>query len=177
MTWNSLALVLVDIILYISWAFRRVNIGPVPAWVYGMSAIIALVHDVFIVVGIFAILGHWFGIEIDSLFVTAMLTVLGFSVHDTIVVFDRVRERLIQGREQTFEDTVNVSLNQTLVRSLNTSTTTLLVLCALFLFGGVTIKNFSLALLIGIASGTYSSIFVASPLLVVYNSWRRRRAK
>ncbi len=172
---TSIIIVLVAIILYVSWAFRKVGIGPVPSWVYGASAVIALAHDILIVVGIFAILGHFFNIEIDSLFVTALLTVLGFSVHDTIVVFDRVRERLIVGTEPTFEETVNVSLNQTLIRSLNTSLTTLLVLSALFLFGGVTIKNFVLALLIGIASGTYSSIFVATPLLVVYERWKHHR--
>lgn len=172
---TAIALVLIAIIFYISWAFRKVNIGPVPAWVYGVSAIVALVHDILIVVGIFAILGHWFGTEVDALFVTALLTVLGFSVHDTIVVFDRVRERLIQGRESSFEETVNVSLNQTLVRSMNTSVTTLLVLAALFLFGGESIHSFVLALLIGIASGTYSSIFVASALLVVYERWKAKR--
>lgn len=171
----ALSLVLFAIVAYVSWAFRKVGVGPVPAWVYGLSAIIALVHDIFIVIGIFSILGHFFQIEIDSLFVTALLTVLGFSVHDTIVVFDRIRERLLLGRENTFEETVNVSLNQTLVRSLNTSLTTLLVLLALYLFGGASIRNFVLALLIGIASGTYSSIFVASPLLVVYERWRERR--
>ena len=172
---TAVILVLLAIILYVSWAFRKVGIGPVPSWVYGASAVVALAHDIFIVIGIFAILGHWLNIEIDSLFVTALLTVLGFSVHDTIVVFDRVRERLLVGRENTFEETVNVSLNQTLIRSLNTSLTTLLVLSALYLFGGVTIRNFVLALLIGIASGTYSSIFVASPLLVVYERWKAKR--
>lgn len=172
---TSIILVLVAIILYISWAFRKVGVGPVPSWVYGASAVLALAHDILIVVGVFSILGHYAQIEIDSLFVTALLTVLGFSVHDTIVVFDRVRERLLIGSETTFEETVNVSLNQTLIRSLNTSLTTLLVLSALYLFGGMTIRNFVLALLIGIASGTYSSIFVASPLLVVYESWVRRR--
>ncbi len=172
---TAIILVLLAIIIYISWAFRKVSIGPVKAWVYGLSAVIALAHDVLIVVGIFSILGHFAKIEVDSLFVTALLTVLGFSVHDTIVVFDRIRERLIIGQESSFEDTVNVSLNQTLVRSLNTSLTTLLVLTALLLFGGVTIHNFVLALLIGIASGTYSSIFVASPLLVVYERWRAGR--
>ena len=171
----AIGLVLLAIVLYISWAFRRVNIGPVPAWAYGLAAIIALIHDVFIVIGVFAILGHHLDYEVDSLFVTALLTVLGFSVHDTIVVFDRVRERLIVGAESTFEDTVNVSLNQTLVRSINTSLTTLLVLTVLFLFGGSTIQSFVLALIIGIASGTYSSIFVAAPLLVVYERWRSRR--
>lgn len=173
----AIGLVLVAIIIYISWAFRKVGVGPVPSWVYGASAVLALAHDIFIVIGIFSILGHYAHIEIDSLFVTAMLTVLGFSVHDTIVVFDRVRERLLLGVESTFEETVNVSLNQTLIRSLNTSLTTLIVLGALYLFGGVTIRNFILALLIGIASGTYSSIFVASPLLVVYERWKRRRHK
>ncbi|MBI2984485.1 MAG: protein translocase subunit SecF [Candidatus Kerfeldbacteria bacterium] len=172
----ALGLVLLAIVVYVSWAFRRVNVGPVPASVYGLSAIVALAHDVLVVVGIFAILGHYRGAEIDSLFVTAVLTVLGFSVHDTIVVFDRIRERLLIGGESTFEDTVNVSLNQTLTRSLNTSLTTLFVLVALYLFGGETIKYFVLALIIGIVSGTYSSIFVASPLLVVYEGWKRRRA-
>lgn len=174
---TAIILVLFAIILYISWAFRKVGIGPVPSWVYGAAAVIALAHDVFIVVGIFSLLGQYFKIEVDSLFVTALLTVLGFSVHDTIVVFDRIRERLLIGAEDTFEDTVNVSLNQTLIRSLNTSLTTLLVLSALYLFGGLTIRNFVLALLVGIASGTYSSIFVASPLLVVYDNWRQRRRR
>lgn len=173
----AIGLVLLAIVLYISWAFRKVGIGPVPAWVYGVSAIIALFHDLLVVVGIFAILGHYANVEVDALFVTALLTVLGFSVHDTIVVFDRVRERLRLGHESTFEDTVNVSLNQTLVRSLNTSLTTLLVLFALYLFGGGSIRNFTLALLVGIASGTYSSIFVATPLLVVYERWKAKSRK
>lgn len=171
----AIGLVLLAIVIYISWAFRKVGIGPVPSWAYGVAAIIALFHDLLVVIGIFALLGHFANVELDALFVTAMLTVLGFSVHDTIVVFDRVRERLRIGHEATFEETVNVSLNQTLVRSLNTSLTTLLVLTALYLFGGASIKNFTLALLIGIASGTYSSIFVATPLLVVYERFRSRR--
>jgi preprotein translocase subunit SecF len=174
---SAIALVLIAIIAYMSWAFRKVNVGPVPPWAYGLSAVIALVHDILIVIGIFAILGHFFNIEIDALFVTALLTVLGFSVHDTIVVFDRIRERLLQSHDESYEDTVNVSLNQTMVRSLATSFTTLLVLASLYLFGGLTIRNFILALLIGIASGTYSSIFVASPLLVVYNNWRQKRQR
>lgn len=172
---TAVVLVLIAIIIYISWAFRKVSVGPVPAWVYGAAAVVALGHDILIVVGIFSMLGHYLKFEIDSLFVTAMLTVLGFSVHDTIVVFDRVRERLLVGAESSYEETVNVSMNQTLIRSLNTSLTTLIVLTALYLFGGVTIRNFVLALLIGITSGTYSSIFVASPLLVVYERWRHRR--
>lgn len=170
-------LVLVFIVVYIWWSFRKVSRGPVKSWAYGLAAVIALVHDLFVVVGIFAILGHYFNIEIDSLFVTAMLTVLGFSVHDTIVVFDRIRERINISATKSFEDLVNESLNQTLVRSLNTSLTTLLVLLALYLFGGESIKNFVLALLIGITSGTYSSIFVASALLVVWHDWKKPAMK
>ncbi|MBI4090329.1 MAG: protein translocase subunit SecF [Candidatus Kerfeldbacteria bacterium] len=171
----AVVLVLLAIIIYITWAFRRVSTGPVPSWVYGLSALFALVHDVFMVIGAFALLGHFFGIEVNALFVTALLTVLGFSVHDTIVVFDRVRERLRTSGAQAFTDVVNESLNQTLVRSINTSLTTVLVLVALFLFGGASIKFFVLALIIGIISGTYSSIFVATPLLVVYDQWKHRK--
>ncbi len=171
---TATAIVLLVIILYITWAFRRVSAGPVPSWAYGVSAIIALIHDLLMVVGLFAIFGHYFHIEIDALFVTALLTVLGFSVHDTIVVYDRIRERLGSAAGRTFEDVVNESLNQTLVRSINTSLTALLILAALFAFGGNTIRPFILALLIGIASGTYSSIFVASPLLVIWQKFRAR---
>lgn len=163
------------IIIFITWAFRRVSQGPVSSWVYGFSAFIAMFHDVLMVIGIFAILGHFFHVQIDSLFVTAVLTVLGFSIHDTIVVFDRIRERLLTHPDETFEETVNFSLNQTLVRSLNTSLTTLIVLATLLLFGGQSIRTFVLALFIGIASGTYSSIFVASPLLVVWEKLRSAR--
>lgn len=170
----ALGAVLAAIIIYITWAFRRVSRGPVPSWVYGTSAFLALFHDVLMVLGAFALLGHFFRVEIDSLFVTALLTVLGFSVHDTIVVFDRIRERLRVSAEKTYEGVVNESLNQTLVRSLNTSLTTVIVLIALLLFGGDSIRFFMLALVIGIISGTYSSIFVASPLLVVYERWRHR---
>jgi len=172
---TATAIVLLIIVLYITWAFRRVSSGPVPSWVYGVCAIVALVHDLFMVVGVFAIFGHFFGIEIDALFVTALLTVLGFSVHDTIVVYDRIRERLTGAAGKTFEDVVNESLNQTMIRSINTSMTALLILTALFLFGGGTIRNFVLALLIGIASGTYSSIFVAAPLLVIWHNWKLKK--
>lgn len=166
--------VLVAIIFYITWAFRKVSSGPVPSWAYGLSALFALIHDLFMVIGVFAILGHFFQVEVNSLFITALLTVLGFSVHDTIVVFDRIRERLRLSAAHSFEEIVNESLNQTLARSLNTSITTVLVLVALFIFGGESIRLFVLALIIGIISGTYSSIFVASPLLVVYQRWRAR---
>jgi preprotein translocase subunit SecF len=140
-----------------------------------VCAILALLHDVLVVIGVFAILGLLFGIEIDALFVTAMLTVIGFSVHDTIVVFDRVRENIGKRRFERFEETVNYSLVQTLARSINTSVTVLLTLLALYLFGGQSIKTFVLALLIGVASGTYSSIFNASMMLVIWENgeWRR----
>lgn len=168
-------LVLLGIIVYVTWAFRKVSIGPVPSWVYGLATLIALLHDLLMVIGAFAIIGRFTDTVIDSLFITALLTVLGFSVHDTIVVFDRIRERLRISQAATFEQTVNESINQTLVRSLSTSFTTLLVLVVLLLFGGESLKPFVLALTIGITAGTYSSIFVASPLLVVWNNIRRSR--
>jgi len=158
------------ILLYIWYAFRNV---PTP-FRFGICALAALLHDVLVVMGIFAILGRLFQIEIDALFVTAMLTVIGFSVHDTIVVFDRIRENLARRTGDHFETVVNHSIVQTLARSLNTSITVLLTLLALYLFGGVSIRIFVLALLIGIFSGTYSSIFNASCLLVV---WQNREFK
>lgn len=167
----QLILVALGIILYIAYAFRKVT-KPVTSWKFGWAAIIALLHDLFIVVGFFSILGHFFGVEIDSLFVTAILTVLGFSVHDTIVVFDRIRENLKTHAGESIEDIVNHSISQTVVRSLNTSLTVLFVLLALLLFGGDTIKYFVLALFVGIIAGTYSSIFIASPILVL---WEKRR--
>lgn len=164
------------IIFYIAYAFRRIP-KPVTSWQFGVSAVVAMLHDVLVVLGIFAFLGHYFGIEIDTFFVTAMLTVIGFSVHDTIVVFDRIREKLIKNGSHKFEETVNLSINETLVRSLATSFTVIMVLLVLYLFGGSSIKNFVLALLIGIAFGTYSSIFVASGLLVDWQKWRDKRIK
>ena len=161
--------VLVAIVVYISIAFRRVS-KPVASWKYGVSALTAMVHDVIITIGVFAILGHFMGIEINTPFVAAVLTVLGYSIHDTIVVFDRIRENLPRSDED-FEGTVNVSLNQTLVRSLNTSLTVILTLLAVLIFGGASIRTFALALTIGIFIGTYSSIFVASPLLVLWEKW------
>ncbi len=172
---KQLALVSIGIVLYIAYAFRRVS-RPVTPWRFGWAAIIALLHDLLVVLGIFSLLGHFKGVEIDSMFVTAMLTVLGFSVHDTIVVFDRIRENLKVYAGQTLEFVVNRSITQTLVRSLNTSLTVLFVLLALLLFGGETIRYFVLALFIGIITGTYSSIFVASPILVLWQKWRTRKA-
>lgn len=156
----------VCILGYLWWAFNKVS-HPIR---YGTTAIVALLHDALIVLGIFSILGRLFPaqIEIESTFIVAVLTVIGFSVHDTIVVFDRVRENFIRRSGEAFEDVVNHSLAQTLTRSLNTSLTVILTLVVLMLFGGVTIRTFVLALLIGITTGTYSSIFVASMLLV---SW------
>ena len=153
------------ILLYISFAFRKVS----KPWRYGACAIIALLHDVLVVVGIFSILGWALHIQIDSLFITALLTVVGFSVHDTIVVFDRIRENMQRRTSESFDEVVNASLVQTLARSLNTSLTVIFTLSALTLFGGTgSVHNFTLALLIGIVSGTYSSIFNASMLLVMW---------
>ena len=170
----SIIIVITGIIIYIGWAFRKVP-KPANPWVFGVSAVLAMIHDVIIVFGAFAILGHFFDAPVDSLFVTAILTVIGFSVHDTIVVFDRIRENLIKTKIINFSDIVNNSLMQTLNRSLNTSFTVLLVLSALFLLGGITIRWFAVALLIGIFSGTYSSIFVASQLLIIYNQYKERK--
>jgi preprotein translocase SecF subunit len=166
----------VCILLYVWFAFRKV---PKP-WRYGACAIIALLHDVLVVLGIFSILGWAAGIQIDTLFITALLTVVGFSVHDTIVVFDRIRENQQRRTSETFEQVVNASLVQTMARSLNTSLTVLFTLSALTLFGGDTIRTFTLALLVGIFSGTYSSIFNASMLLVIWEKgelglWRFQR--
>lgn len=165
---QSIIIVLLFIVIYIAYAFRKVS-KPVASWKYGISAIIALVHDILIITGIFAVLGYFLKIEIDSLFVTALLTILGFSIHDTIVTFDRTRENLIKNKDESFDDIINISVNQTIVRSLNTSITTLFVLLAIYIFGGDTIKNFVLALILGVIIGTYSSIFIASPLLSMWN--------
>ena len=154
----------IGILLYIAFAFRNTQ-NPL---LYGLAALVAMLHDVLLVLGVFAILGHFFDVEVDALFVTAILTVIGFSVHDTIVVFDRIRENLAKHVDPSFEGVVNYSLAQTIVRSLNTSLTVVLTLLALYLFGGESTKTFVLAMLIGVVSGTYSSIFNASQLLV---SW------
>lgn len=172
---TAILLVLIAIILYITFAFRQVSSGPVPSWMYGLAAIIALFHDILITVGVFAALGYFAGVEVDVLFVTALLTILGFSVHDTIVVFDRIRERIRISHAMTFAGVINESIGSTIARSLNTSLTTLLVLVALLLFGGRSIQLFVLALILGITFGTYSSIFIASPLLIVFERLKHRR--
>lgn len=170
-------MVLIAIILYITWAFRKVSRHPVPSWVFGSAAVIALLHDVFIVIGLFVLFGVTLRTEVDSLFVTALLTVLGFSVHDTIVVFDRIRESIRVHANLPFEDIVNLSINQTLARSINTSLTALFVLTSLAVFGGESIRMFVIALIAGIIVGTYSSIFIASPLLLYWHSWKHRSVK
>ncbi len=169
----QLVMVSLGIVAYIAYAFRRVP-KPVTSWRFGWSAVIALLHDLLFVLGVFSILGHYKGVEIDGMFVTALLTVLGFSVHDTIVVFDRIRENLKIFSGQSIEYVVNKSIGQTLVRSLNTSLTVLFVLLTLLLFGGDTIRYFVLALFIGIIVGTYSSIFIASPVLVFWQNWKTK---
>ena len=169
--------VLIAIILFVAYAFRKVS-APVSSWKYGVIAVVALLHDVMIPTGIFAILGHIKGFEVDTLFVTAILVVLGFSVHDTIVVFDRVRENLkleYGHKGSDFEGIVGKSISQTFVRSINTSMTTLLALIVLYFLGPTTTQPFALVLIIGIIAGTYSSIFIASPLLVTIEKWQRNR--
>lgn len=167
---EAVGLASIGILLYITFAFRGVQ----HAFRYGTAAIIAMLHDVAVVLGTAAIFGKVFGWQVDSLYLTALLTVIGFSVHDTIVVFDRVRENSNIFRRMPFEGVVNHSIIQTLDRSINTQLTVMFTLMALVLFGGITIRHFVLTLLIGVFSGTYSSIFNASPILVVWENqeWR-----
>lgn len=170
----AIIIAVIAIILYIAWAFRKVSY-PVSSFKYGIIAAAALLHDVLTTVGIFAILGHFLNIEVGISFVAAILTILGYSVHDTIVVFDRTRENLFKYRTGDFEDTVNRCVNETLVRSINTSFTVVLILAVMFLFGGQSIRYFVLTLMIGVTVGTYSSIFVASPLLVTWQKFDDKR--
>lgn len=157
----------IAIIIYIAWSFRSLP-KPANSWRFGITAVIALIHDLIITTGAMALYGHFFGYEIDLLFITALLTIMGFSVHDTIVVFDRLRENLRQFPSRDFSENANHAIIQTIVRSLNTSLTVLLTLLALYLLGGDSIKNFVLTLIIGISIGTYSSIFIATVLLVIW---------
>ncbi len=156
----------VGILLYITWAFRRL-VRPLR---FGVCAIVALTHDVLVLLGIFALLGGIMGIEIDAMFITGALTVIGYSVHDTIVVFDRIRENMTKRAGQNLEETINNSILETLGRSLCTSLTSLFVLLALYLFGGATIQNFVLVLMIGVITGTYSSVCIAAQLLIVWQN-------
>lgn len=159
-------LAIVSILLYVTFAFRKISY-PVKSWQYGVVTIIALFHDVLIPVGVFAVLGRFYSVEISIPIITAFLTIFGYSVNDTVVVFDRIRENLLK-KDLEFERAVNESLNQNLSRSISTSLTTLFVLSAIFFFGGYTLRYFSLALILGIVLGTYSSICIASPLLVTW---------
>jgi preprotein translocase subunit SecF len=168
---GAVALAVLGILGYITYAFR----GVPHAFRFGVAAIVAMLHDVLVVISVQILLAHFLGWEIDSLFLTALLTVIGFSVHDTIVVFDRVRENQRVNRRLPFETLVNHSIVQTLARSINTQLTVMLTMLALLLFGGVTMQHFVTILLIGVLSGTYSSIFNAAPILVVWENreWRR----
>ncbi|MFH0905129.1 MAG: protein translocase subunit SecF [bacterium] len=163
------------ILLYLAYAFRRVP-KPTNSWRFGVTAVVALLaHDVIILLGIYAVLGRFFGAEVDSMFITALLTLLGFSVHDTIVTYDRLRENLIKRGAANFEQTVNDSIVETITRSINTTFTLALVLLAMTLMGGRSTFFFTLSLLIGVILGTYSSIFVASPLLLLWHKAAEKR--
>ena len=174
----SIGLVILAIVLFITFAFRKVS-ESVSSWKYGIVTVVALLHDVIIPTGVFAVLGQFANYEVDTLFVTALLVILGFSVHDTIVVFDRVRENLRKEHEQKkpapFDEIVGRSIRQTFNRSINTSLTTLLAIVALFALGPEAVRHFALVLLIAITPPTYSSIFIASPLLVTIERWSVKR--
>jgi preprotein translocase subunit SecF len=176
----AMGLVLLCILFFIAFVFRKVS-KPVSSWVYGLIALVTLLHDVIVPVGFFALLGYLTGAQVDTLFVTAVLTVLGFSIHDTIVVFDRVRENLRinqeRGKKEDFQETAGRALNQTFVRSINTSLTVLITLLVLYFVGPGATKDFALTLLVGIIGGTYSSIFLATPLLVWVEQRRGQRGK
>ncbi|MDI6883152.1 MAG: protein translocase subunit SecF [Patescibacteria group bacterium] len=169
-----ISLALLAILFYITLSFRRIS-RPVKSYVYAITSVVALFHDVLIPLGILVILGRFQGVEITIPIITAFLTVFGYSINDSVVVFDRVRENLLKVKESTFELTVEKSLNETLTRSLNTAFTTLLVLFAIFFFGGETLKYFSLTLILGITFGTYSSIFLATPLVLSYFRFKERK--
>ena len=166
----AVLLTLILILLYVAWSFRKVS-RPVSSWKYATLVMATAIHDVIIPMGAFAVLGHFYGYQVDTAFIAAMLTIMGYSINDTIVVFDRTRENLITSRhrEESFADVVNNSVNQTFARSINSSMTPFLAMLAVMIFGGESIRPFASALLIGIVAGTYSSIFIASPLLVAWN--------
>lgn len=170
----SIILVLICIILYIAYSFRKVS-WPVKSWKYGVVSIVALCHDIIITIGVFAFLGKFFGVEVGLPFIAALLTILGYSINDTIVVFDRIRENLSRLGKMDFEELVNRSVNETIMRSLNTALTTIFVLLTIFFFGGESIRYFAFALIIGVGFGTYSSIFIASPLLVVWHKLGQKK--
>lgn len=160
---------IVAILLYVAYAFRNIK--------FGVSAVIALIHDLLVVVGLFSLFGHWWGVEVDTLFVTAFLTTMSFSVHDTIVVFDRIRELVKRGERLPFDELCDKAMTETIGRSTANSITIVFMLLALILLGGETIKWFVVALLIGTISGTYSSPFVATPILILWDRWEKRKLK
>lgn len=170
---RAVILSIIAIVVYVAVAFRKIS-RPVKSWQYGIAAVIALIHDVLIPLGLFAVLSRTSGTEFSIPILTALLTVFGYSVNDTVVIFDRIRENIARGGGVDFEETINKSLNETLSRSINTAFTTLLALLAIFFFGGATLKFFSLTLIIGIVCGTYSSIFLAAPLLVKWQAFKER---
>lgn len=170
---TGLVIVFLAILAFIAWSFRRVS-TPVASWKYGVVVLVTAFHDVAIPVGLFALLGKFQNVEIGTSFIAAILTIMGYSINDTIVVMDRIRENILK-TTGSFEEIVERSLRQTILRSFNTSITTTLALLAVYLFGGESIKHFALALIVGILTGTYSSIFIASPLLVTWSRWSARR--
>ena len=169
-------LALLCILIYVAFSFRKIS-KPVKSWVYGFTGLIALCHDVLIPLGIFAVLGRFYAVEVTIPIITAFLTVFGYSINDSVVVFDRVRENLLSSRELDFGKIIEKSLNQTVIRSINTSFTTLLALFAIFFLGGETLKYFSFALILGIGLGTYSSLFLATPLLTTFLRFRERKRR
>lgn len=174
-TFWAIILSLITISLYIAYVFRHVSM-PVESWEYGIASLIALAHDVIIITGVFAVLGKFLNVEVDSFFITAILTILGYSINDTIVTFDRIRENLHKKTNLTFKELVNHSINETIARSFNTSFTTFLVLAAIFFLGGITVRYFALALMLGISIGTYSSIFIASPVLIMFYNMKFKKS-
>jgi len=172
----AIVLVSLAIILFIAFAFRKVS-RPVSSWKYGLIAVVSLLHDVIIPIGLFTILSRFYGAEVDTLFVVAALTILGLSVSDTIVIFDRIRENLRNKTGDSFGDTVGKSLDQSYMRSIFTSLTVIIVLLSLFFFGPESTKYFALMLTAGMFFGTYSSIFLASPLLVLVEEWQEKKKK
>lgn len=176
--WVAVILVALLIIIFIAFAFRKVS-NPIASWKYGVVAIVTLLHDILIPLGLFAYLGYARGAELDALFIVALLTILGISINDTIVVFDRIRENLKHNEEsnrhEEFREVVSRSISQTITRSINTSVTVIIVLTALFYLGPAATKDFSLTLIVGMIAGTYSSIFLASPLLVVWDRFSQKR--
>ncbi|HVM90867.1 MAG TPA: protein translocase subunit SecF [Verrucomicrobiae bacterium] len=172
---QAVIIVFLAILAYIAWQFRRVS-APVESWKYGLVTIMQAFRDVMIPIGVFCVLGHFYGVEIGTPFIAAILTVLGYSITDCIVVLDRIRENLHK-KDGAFKDIVEMSIHQTLLRSFNTSMATLLTLFAIYLFGGASLHDFTLTLIIGIAVGTFSSIFVSAPTLVSLQEWSAKRKK